>query len=91
MNEPLHIELHYRDPTYSTYLVSGLTPKEMDSVIDALSFEEQRDTLVKLLNSHDNDLKHGKNIGTVWMCGYGIYDIRHFGGHLLVKVGNSCD
>ena len=86
----LHIEKSYGDNVYDTYLVEGLSPEEVDSILNAKTWGEQCRVLAELLDSHENDRGWG-NIGSCWGCGYGIYDIRHFGGHLMVKVGNSCD
>ena len=91
MNETLHIEKQFSSCGMTTYLIEGFTPQEMDSILKSESWETQRDRLAILLNSHENDLRNGKNIGTCWKCGYGIYNIRHFGGNLLVTIGNSCD
>ena len=91
MSKKLHIEKTYSDRCFDTYIVEGLSPEEMDSIVKAPSFEEKRKALVIAVDSHENDSRYGKNIGSAWMCGYGIYDIRHFGGHLLLEVGNSCD
>lgn len=91
MNEALHIEKQYSVCGQTTYLIEGLSVEEMNSVLGASSFEKQRDELAAILNSHENNLPYGKNIGTCWKCGYGIYNIRHFGGSLLVSIGSSCD
>ena len=91
MSETLHIEKQYSDRCFDTYLVEGLSVEEMNSILDLPSYDKRCDRLAELLDSHDNDLRYGKNIGSAWRCGYGIYGIRHFGGHLIVQVGNSCD
>lgn len=87
----LHISKQYSENYFNTFLVEGLSPEEMDEILNAPSFSEQRDIMVKIIDSHPNDSYYGQNIASGWRYGYGIYDIRHFGGHLLVKVGNSCD
>ena len=86
----LHIERHMAYPGINCYLIQGFSPDEMDSILNAKTFEEGREKLAELLDSHENDMNRG-NLGTRWLCGYGIYSIRHFGGHLLVDVGDSCD
>ena len=88
----LHIEESYRDNVFTTYCVEGLSVKEMNAVLNAREngFDE-RDVLVNVMRNHDNDSHYGKNIAEAWRNGYGIYGIRHVGGHLFVKVGNSCD
>lgn len=86
----LHIEKAYGDNTFDTFIVEGLSPDEVDSIFETISWGEQCRVLKELLDNHENDYSNG-NLGTCWGCGYGIYDIKHCGGHLLVKVGNSCD
>ena len=76
---------------YTSYLVEGLSPEEMNSVLNAPTWEKKRSRLVELLNLHDNDYEPGHTLGDCWGCGYGIYDIRHFGGCLIVDIGNTCD
>ena len=87
----LHIEKIGTDRCYIQWLVEGLSVEEMNTIIDTESFSEQCDCLVNIMGNHDNDSYYGKNIAEGWRRGYGIYDIRHFGGHLIVTVGNSCD
>lgn len=91
MSEKLHIEKQYSDNVFSTYLVDGLSVDEMDRILKAGTFEERRDIMVEIMDSHENDSSYGQKIATGWRWGYGIYGINHFGGHLLVRVGNSCD
>lgn len=92
MSEKLHIEKQYSTPGLETYLIDGLSVEEMDRILNAEhDGKELRDVLADILDEHDNDLRNGQNIGTCWRWGYGIYSIRHFGGSLLVTVGNSCD
>ena len=86
----LHIERHMSYNGLNAFLISGFSPKEMDSILNAESWDAQRNRLIELLNEHENDYQPG-NLGTCWGCGYGIYDIRHFGGHLMVDVGSTCD
>lgn len=88
----LHIEKAYQDGCFTTYIVEGLSVDEMNEVLHARKDgKDDRDVLVEVMSKHDNDSAYGKNIAEGWRCGYGIYSIRHFGGHLLVEVGNSCD
>jgi hypothetical protein len=84
----LHIEESSRDNTFTIYLVEGLSVDETNEILNAT---DRRDALVTVMNRHENDSRYGQNIAEAWRCGYGIYGIRHFGGHLLVTVGNSCD
>ena len=90
-DKKLHIERHMSYNGMNEYLISGLTPKDMDSILDSKTWDEQRNRLVKLLDEYDNDYQPGHTLGTCWGCGYGIYDIRHFGGHLIVETGSTCD
>lgn len=87
----LHIERHLSYSGMNSFIVEGLSPDEMNSVLDAESWDQKRDRLIDLLNKYDNDYQQGHTLGTCWGCGYGIYGIRHFGGHLIVDVGSSCD
>lgn len=60
--------------------------------IDGLSVDEMNEILSNHNKLGDIMAKHG--MGSTYDCwhnGYGIYGIRHVGGHLFVKVGNSCD
>lgn len=88
----LHIEKAYSEPYFDTYIVDGLSVDEMSSVLYAhRDGKDDRDVLVEVMSKHPNDSSYGQNIAEGWKCGYGIYSIRHFGGSLLVKVGNNCD
>lgn len=84
----LHIETSSKDSTFTIYLVEGLSVDEVNEILKA---NDRRDALVEVMGRHENDSRYGRNIAEAWRCGYGIYGIRHFGGHLLVTVGNSCD
>lgn len=88
----LHIEKMGSDRTFTQWLVEGLSIEEMNKVLNASeNGVDDRDALVEVMARHDNDSSYGKNIAEAWRNGYGIYGIRHFGGHLIVTVGNSCD
>ena len=88
----LHVEKVSSDRTFNTFIVEGLSVEEMDSVLNArLNGKDDRDMLVEVMSKYDNDSSYGRNIAEGWRYGYGIYGIRHFGGHLIVTVGNSCD
>ena len=90
-NTKLHIEKAYSDCGTDTFLIYGLSVEETTRILDAADEgKERRDVLAEILDAHENDYRNG-NLGTCWRCGYGIYSIRHFGGHLIVEVGNSCD
>ena len=89
--EKLHIEKTSGDRYFDTYMVEGLSVDEMNSILNPENGKDKRDVLVSVMSNHDNDSWYGKNIADAWRCGYGIYSIRHFGGHLLIEVGNSCD
>jgi len=87
----LHIEKSYSGCGIDTFLVHGLTVSETNQVLNAREHgKDDRDVLAEILDAHENDYRNG-NLGTCWRCGYGIYSIRHFGAHLIVEVGNSCD
>lgn len=91
MAEKLHIEKSYSGCGMDTFLITGLSVAETNQILNAADEgKERRDVLAEILDAHPNDYRNG-NLGTCWRCGYGIYSIRHFGGHLIVEVGNSCD
>ena len=84
--DPFKIELTSKDRTFSYYTITGLSVKEMNRIFDPQddgSTQEER--LATIIDSHT------PNLGTQWLCGYGICSIKHVGGHLLLTVGNSCD
>ena len=88
----LHIEKVSSDRYYDFFIVEGLSVDEMNYVIDGNGDNTSRaDRLVTVMSKYDNDSSYGKNIAKGWRWGYGIYSIRHIGGHLLVEVGNNCD
>ena len=88
----LHIEKSSSDRYYNTFIVEGLSVEEMNKILNARdNGADERDALVEVMSKHDNDSSYGKNIAEGWKNGYGIYGIRHFGGNLIVTVGNSCD
>lgn len=90
-NVKLHIEKSYSGCGMDTFLITGLSVKETDDILNAsANGKDNRDVMAEILDAHENDYRNG-NLGTCWRCGYGIYSIRHFGGHLIVEVGNSCD
>ncbi len=93
MSDPvkLHIEKSYSGCGIDTFLINGLSVAETDRILNAKEDgKDDRDVLAEILDAHENDYRNG-NLGTCWRYGYGIYSIRHFGGHLIVEVGNSCD
>lgn len=91
MAEKLHIEKSYSGCGIDTFLITGLSVEETNRILNAKEdVKDDRDVLAEILDAHENDYRNG-NLGTCWRCGYGIYSIRHFGGHLIVEVGNSCD
>lgn len=95
-NSKLHIEKSYSGSGMDTFLITGLSVEETDRILNASVIpsgeeKDRRDVLADILDAHPNDYRGGEKIGTAWRCGYGIYSIRHFGGHLIVEVGNSCD
>lgn len=90
-NKKLHIERHLSYGALDSFIIEGLSPKEMNSILDADTWEQKTIKLQKLLNEYDNDYRDGYSLGDRWARGYGIYGIRHFGGHLIVDIGKSCD
>ena len=76
----LTIKEEYRDRYYDTLCIDGLTVEEMNEILSNHS------ALGDVME------KHGMgNTYSCWHNGYGIYGIRHVGGHLFVQIGNSCD
>ena len=82
----LKIERQYSDRTFTTMLIEGFTPEEMDEILNPKNHEHRDDALCDYLEQYGC-----KDLANCWHNGYGIYGIRHFGGHLLVEIGNSCD
>ena len=71
----------FRDNTFTTMCIDGLSVAEVDDIL-----KRGDDALGEVMR------KHGMvNTFNCWKCGYGIYGIRHVGGHLFVMIGNSCD
>ena len=88
----LHIEKSYGERFFDVFCIEGLSVEEMNAVLNAHDNGlDERDVLVEVMSKHDNDSSYGKNIASGWRHGYGIYEIRHVGGHLFVTVGNNCD
>ena len=84
--EKLKVEKISSDRTFSDYTIEGLSVEEMNRIFDPQGDgSRQDDRLQEILDAHNPGL------GTAWRCGYGIYSVRHVGGILMVKVGNSCD
>lgn len=77
------IKEEFRDRTFATMCIEGLSVEEVNEI---LSRRDEDDALGEVME------KHGfGNTFECWKCGYGIYGIRHVGGHLFVKIGNTCD
>lgn len=85
MNQ-LEIEVSSRDKTFTNYLVRGLTVEEMNMIFDPQDTNNSRTDMAA-----DIIEQHNPGLGKQWKCGYGIWDVKHFGEYLLVQVGNSCD
>lgn len=80
METDLKIKEEYRDRTFTTLSIEGLSVEEMNEVLS--NHNKLGDVMAK----------HGMGgMYDCWHNGYGIYGIRHVGGHLFVKIGNSCD
>ena len=76
----LTIKEEFHDRTFTTLCIDGLSVAEMNTIL------ANHDALGDIMSHHG----HGSAY-TSWKCGYGIYGIRHVGGHLFVTIGNSCD
>ena len=77
----LTIKKEYRDNTFTTMCIEGFSVEEINDILNRGEY-----ALGELMK------KHGEvNTFNCWKCGYGIYGIRHVGGHLFVMIGNSCD
>ena len=88
----LHIEKVSSDRWYDFYTVEGMTIEDMNYVLSGNGDGKKReDRLMETMDKYDNDSWYGHNIGSAWRWGYGIYSVRHIGGHLLIEVGNNCD
>ena len=71
----------YHDKRYTTLCVDGLSVDEMNQILNV-----SHDSLGEIMKNHG----HGQ-MYMEWKYGWGIYGIRHVGGHLFVMVGNNCD
>ena len=71
----------FRDNTFTTMCIDGLSVAEVDDIL-----KRQDDALGEVMRNHGM-----ADTFNCWKCGYGIYGIRHVGGHLFVMIGNSCD
>ena len=81
----LKIETVSKDRYFDFITVEGLSVEEMKYVLEGNGDGKQmNDRLCVVME------KHGKSIDD-WRWGYGIYSIKHIGGHLLVEIGNNCD
>ena len=91
-NRTLHVEQVSRDRYFDFYTIEGFTVEEMDYIIKGNGDGvEMNDRFVNVMSKYRNDSWYGKNVAEAWRWGYGIYSIKHIGGHLLIEVGNSCD
>lgn len=88
MTEDLHIEVIAKDRYYDHLCIDGLSVEEMNYILDGNGDgkEDRRDRLVAVMNKRTNSTMYD-----AWKWGYGIYSIRHVGGHLFVEIGNNCD
>ena len=92
MKKPgLHIEKHSSFCGVDVFLIRGLTETETQTILDAPDEgKDKRDVLAAILDVRGNDYRPGR-LGTVWLCGHGIYSVRPWKDRLLVEVGSSCD
>ena len=74
------LEQAYKDNTFTTMCIDGLSVDEMNEIL------AHHDSLGKIMTRHGMGGTY-----SCWHNGYGIYGIRHVGGHLFVQIGNSCD
>lgn len=83
----LKIEEVSSDRYFDFITIEGLSVEEMNYIIDGNGDgKDKNDRFVDVMT------KHGKgNAAEAWRWGYGIYSIKHIGGHLLIEVGNNCD
>ena len=81
MEDTMKIERISKDRHFTTLCISGLSVEEMHQILDV-----SHDALGEIMKNHG----YGDTY-TCWHNGYGIYSIRHVGGHLFVEIGNSCD
>ena len=87
MNSELKIEVTSKDRYWETLMISGLSVKDMKYILDGNGDgKKMDDRLCETMNRITNSTMYD-----AWRYGYGIYSVRHVGGHLLVQVGNNCD
>lgn len=73
------IKEEFRDNTFTTMCIDGLSVSEVDDIL------KRGDVALGEVM-----MNHGKvTTFNSWKIGYGIYDIRHVGGHLFVLIGNN--
>ena len=84
--DKLQIQETAHDRYFQTLMITGLSVDEMNYILDGNGDGTRMDDrLCEIMHK-----RTGMNYDD-WRYGYGIYSIRHVGGHLLVQVGNNCD
>lgn len=67
-----------------TKRISGFKEGELNE-LKSMPHEEAREKIVDMLNYRNN------GIGSVWMCGYGIFGLWFDNEFAYLNVGKSCD
>ena len=73
----LKLEIAAQDSKYTTICVTGLTVAEMNYVL-----ENGKEPLSKVMEQNG-----ASDVYERWENEFGIYSIRHVGGHLFVMIG----
>ena len=85
-NGDLKVERTSSDRTFDYYTIEGFTVEEMKYILDGNGDgTSSDDRFVELME------KHGYKGWKDTQIGYGIYSVRHVGGHLFVMTGRNCD
>lgn len=86
MSDELKIERVSNDRFFETLMITGLSVDEMNYILDGNGDGKRiDDRLCETMSK-----RTGRTYDD-WRYGYGIYSVRHVGGHLLVQIGNNCD
>ena len=67
-----------------TMRISGFSDGELNE-LKSMEHYEAKDTLLNMLDTRNDGM------GTVWMCGYGVYGLWFDNEYAYLNIGTSCD
>lgn len=67
-----------------TMRIAGFADGELNE-LKSMEHGEARQKLLEMLDSRNN------NLGTAWLCGYGVYGMWFDNEFAYMNVGQSCD